>query len=176
MSGALCQIEGCGRIEQLRRGLCNRHRMRLRKYGDATKLVNRKVGEGTPHIDGYWMFEIDGRPVLRHVLIAERALGHRLPEGAQVHHVDEDRSNDANENLVICPNAAYHQLLHKRTRAYNACGHADLVKCSVCQQYDKPERLTQYKNGNRWHPQCRRDNPYPNITKKRGPDVRMQTQ
>lgn len=150
-----CSI--CGKVEQLRRGLCNLHYRRLQAHGDATKTVNRPAGAGTPHIDGYWTFEIDGRAVMRHVLIAERAIGKRLPKGAQVHHVDLDRSNDANDNLVICPNAAYHQLLHRRTAALDACGHADWIQCSQCKGWSPPDQLRVYKaSGNKWHPACAR--------------------
>jgi hypothetical protein len=160
MSVGRCQIEGCERVEQLRRGMCNLHRMRARAHGDPTKLTNRARGEGTRHIDGYWMFERDGRAVLRHVLIAETAIGKRLPKGAEVHHVDRNRANDANTNLVICPSAAYHQLLHRRTEAYEACGHADWIRCSLCKQYDQPSKIKVYKpSGNKWHPECRRANP-----------------
>lgn len=52
--------------------------------------------------------------VYEHVLRAEQALGRPLPHGAQVHHVDENRRNSANTNLVICENRAYHALLHNQ--------------------------------------------------------------
>lgn len=47
--------------------------------------------------------------VLEHVVIAESALGKRLPHKAVVHHHSKDQ-------LVICQDQAYHMLLHKRTR------------------------------------------------------------
>ena len=52
-----------------------------------------------------------------HVAVAERALGKPLPLGAEIHHVNEDKSDNRPENLVICPNAKYHALLHMRMRA-----------------------------------------------------------
>jgi hypothetical protein len=55
-----------------------------------------------------------------HVAIAELALGHSLPNGAQVHHVDGNSHNNAPQNLVICQDRAYHFLLHVRTRLLKA--------------------------------------------------------
>ncbi len=53
---------------------------------------------------------------LEHIVVAEKALGHPLPEAAIVHHHDTTRSNNANTNLVICEDQAYHLLLHVRMR------------------------------------------------------------
>jgi hypothetical protein len=96
---------------------------------------------------------------LEHIEVVERALGKRLPKGAQVHHWNENRTDNRNSNLVICPNRAYHILLHYRTKAYDACGHADWVKCTFCKRYDDPKNLhknEQIRSGVRyWHvPLC----------------------
>lgn len=84
-----------------------------------------------------------GSTKAEHIVIAEAAMGKTLPVGAEVHHVDENKANNAPSNLVICPDRAYHQLLHRRMRALEACGHADWRKCHRCGQYDKPENLHQ---------------------------------
>lgn len=39
---------------------------------------------------------------LIHVLVVEQALGHPLSKGTRVHHIDEDRKNNTNGNLVAC--------------------------------------------------------------------------
>lgn len=83
-----------------------------------------------------------------HVEVAERALGHPLPKGAEVHHVDRNRHNNDPHNLVICPSTAYHRLLHIRADALDACGHADWRKCKYCKQYDAPENLRNTGEGN----------------------------
>ena len=84
----------------------------------------------------------NGRPRLLHLVIAERALGKPLPAGAIVHHMDEDSRNNEPTNLVICPDQAYHMLLHRRARALDECGHADWRKCNFCGRYDAPEAMS----------------------------------
>ncbi len=49
--------------------------------------------------------------------VAERALGHPLPKGAEVHHVNGRPRDNRPQNLVICQNRAYHLFLHERMRA-----------------------------------------------------------
>ena len=78
---------------------------------------------------------------LAHVDVAEKALGKPLPNGAEVHHIDENPSNNAPSNLVICPDVAYHKLLHQRQRAFDACGHYGWRKCQFCRQYDDSAHL-----------------------------------
>ena len=99
--------------------------------------------------------------IRKYTLIAEAALGKYLPSNAQVHHHN-------GKQLVICQNCAYHFLLHQRTRAYEACGHANWRKCAFCKQYDDLNNLTinggnypRKDNGcksgeNIYHKECRR--------------------
>lgn len=82
------------------------------------------------------------RHVPEHIIIAEKALGRFLPEGVVVHHGDENRSNNARSNLVICQDDTYHKLLHRRLRAYKACGNANARRCEICRQWDTPDRMT----------------------------------
>lgn len=51
-----------------------------------------------------------------HRFVAEKALGKPLPATAIVHHVNEDKADNRNCNLVVCQDTAYHKLLHKRMR------------------------------------------------------------
>lgn len=75
----------------------------------------------------------DGRSVLEHILIAEAALGKRLPAGAQVHHIDGNGLNNQNRNLVICENHAYHSLLDARGAVVFAGGDPNTqLKCTTC--------------------------------------------
>ena len=127
-------------------------------------------GSGTITSNGYRaVFGTDvetGRRfvMLDHVRVAERALGRPLKYPEEVHHWNENKLDNSNENLVICPNRAYHMLLHQRTDAYDACGHADWLKCPYCRQYDEPANMKFRPRGRdrpgqvQWtHPQCARD-------------------
>ena len=87
-------------------------------------------------------------------LVAEKAMGKHLPNKAVVHHYNEIRDNDQNKNLVVCEDQAYHILLHKRQRAYSACGHANWLKCKFCKQYDDPKNLSIRPNGSGVHKKC----------------------
>src|SRR3990167_5515273 len=70
-----------------------------------------------------------------HILVAEKALGRRLPPGAIVHHVDEDPTNNAPTNLVILQSQAEHLALHARLRIQRAGGDPWTEKiCSKCQR------------------------------------------
>lgn len=91
------------------------------------------------------------RYVFEHILICEKVLGKHLPLKAEPHHVDGNRPNNVNQNLVICQNRAYHMLLERRTRALKACGYASWQKCKYCHEYDDPINLN--INGN-YHKQC----------------------
>lgn len=93
------------------------------------------------HGDGYLSVSIQGKNILEHIAIVENVIGKKLPVKAQVHHVNGDRSDNANANLVVCPNSAYHQLLHRRQRALDACGNANFRKCVHCKQWDDPKNL-----------------------------------
>jgi len=165
MKRGYCQC-GCGektnlikwsdKSNNLVRG--NYYRFRI---GHANKLKNwarqRRVGDGRLVIykPSHQRAMANGY-VFNHLLIAERVFGRPIMSKINVHHVNLDKSNDKTSNLVICQDRAYHGLLHQRTRAVKACGHANYLKCSICGEYDKPENITLSKK-TKYHKDCRND-------------------
>ena len=84
--------------------------------------------------------------VYEHIIAAEGALGKPLPPKVVIHHPFGEKDK---EQIVICENQKYHFLLHKRERAYSACGNPNYVKCKYCKQFDNPTNMYVFdgKNG-----------------------------
>lgn len=72
-----------------------------------------RVQWSKPEIKGY-RYAVGTKRQTLHRRRAEMALGKQLPAGAEVHHADGTKADDA--PLVICQDRAYHMLLHKRMR------------------------------------------------------------
>ena len=94
--------------------------------------------------------------VLYHILVAEKALGKYLDIKHQVHHFDERKRNNKNNNLVICEDQAYHTLLHTRQRIVNYGGNPNLHKiCSTCDKLKlRNEFHSNYSNFDNLHRHC----------------------
>lgn len=149
----ICSIAGCKNLSRCR-DMCGKHYQAWRKNGGIYEGL--QVPGKASNVSGY--LYVSGRPL--HIQAAEKALGKSLPLGAIVHHVDEDKGNNSNDNLVICPNVSYHRIIHRRTDAYNACGNATHCKCVVCKQYDDPANMHVHQqsehNGTSYvHKKCR---------------------
>ena len=79
-------------------------------------------------------------------------LGRKTLDGVVIHYVDGNRDNKVNSNMVVCPSHAYHELLRQRKNAYEACGHADWIKCTYCKQYDTQSNMLQKKGKTEYRP------------------------
>jgi hypothetical protein len=60
--------------------------------------------------------------VYEHIVIVERLTGIVTAPPMEIHHVNEIKSDNSPSNLVLCPDRAYHQLLHARARIVRAGG------------------------------------------------------
>jgi HNH endonuclease len=111
-----CSIKNCGKLARSK-GFCDRHYYYFKRYGNAEMISKRERGTGSFDINGYFRIRHNGVLKHEHLVLAEKALGRPLPPGVRVHHMNEDiTDNHTPFNLVICPNEAYHQLLHRRMR------------------------------------------------------------
>ena len=154
-----CIVENCDRTDVHGHGLCNKHYLRFLKYGDPLAMKQAKKGEGTKCKCGYIKLGKNNVYKFAHVFAAEKVLGRNLRGTEEVHHVNGDRSYNKNSNLVICPDRAYHMLLHVRARALDECGNAGYKKCIYCHQYDSPEnqRPQGIRRSRFYHLSCRRE-------------------
>lgn len=93
--------------------------------------------------DKYPRSTVSGIRDYTHRHIARAILDRSLRGEECVHHADGDNFNNALSNLVICPNLAYHNLLHKRMEAFLATGDPNKRKCYLCKTWTDPSFLTQ---------------------------------
>lgn len=151
-----CSAPGCGKpLQHPVSRLCGAHYKRMQRNG-TLEISRREKGSGTTTSNGYIAVGMQGRKKQQHVLIVERVLGKPLPPGAEVHHVNENRADNRHENLVICPDKAYHKLLHVRMAARDACGNPNYRKCPFCKEYDDPENMRNNKSSRYfYHQHCK---------------------
>lgn len=90
------------------------------------KYCSRHCGDKAKIISG-------SRKTRPHVKIVERILGHHIPIGSVIHHVNQNKRDNRNCNLILCQDQSYHRLLHARQRILDAGGNPDTDKiCSRC--------------------------------------------
>jgi hypothetical protein len=95
----------------------------------------------------YERVTVNGVRIYKHRAIAEKILGRPLKNEECVHHIDENGLNNENSNLVICPNAAYHKLLHIRAEAYDNFGNVNARRCYLCQKFDETRYMSLQDRG-----------------------------
>jgi hypothetical protein len=138
--GKVCSVEGCNNPAKSK-GMCSKHYSRFWRYGDTSVVKIKPRGAGCIDRSGYKKIGVGGAVRWEHIVVAEKAHGGELPKGAVVHHVNGNRADNRNENLVICQDATYHALLHIRKSAIDACGNPDFRKCDICKRYDEPNKM-----------------------------------
>jgi len=128
-----------------------------------SRNIYNKKGTGTISGTGHRNIQINGEKRGEHRWIVEKVLGRRLKSPEEIHHVNVDPADNRHENLVVCPDRAYHKLLHTRTEALDACGHADWRKCWICKVWEPLDKLS----GGRqlYHSEC--NNKYSLMTRSR---------
>ena len=96
----------------------------------------------------------DGK-VNQHILIAEKALGRFMPDKAEVHHVNGDKSDNSRGNLVICENKEYHCSLHRRADSLVNLGRTDGYPCVFCSIWGLGDTMYVSADGKRaYHRSC----------------------
>src|SRR2546426_2788757 len=136
-----CRKEFYCRSRSTGKGRVRRFCSQACSSSSSSKHPNWKGGRSVPaNPCGYISLYAPRHPRARdnhvheHILIAEKALGHLLPQKAQVHHVDGNPQNNEPSNLVICEDQAFHKLLHARARRLKDTGSLDLKRCCACRQ------------------------------------------
>jgi hypothetical protein len=108
----------------------------VRTHREAAKGPPLRYGKDNPawkggqYIDkrGYVHVRINGNVRYLHRVIAEQVLGRKLKENEAVHHIDGNRSNNTNVNLLICTRS-YHNWLHAKMQNFKI-GKYSLIKRS----------------------------------------------
>lgn len=110
-----CGAIGCGK--PIEKGtFCTKHYLQWWRTGLPYRQI-AETGTWQKTVNGYMRGTVDGVRMYEHTYLAEKALGKKLPSGAEVHHMNGDKAdNHKYFNLVICPDRAYHMLLEKRAR------------------------------------------------------------
>ena len=106
------------------------------------------------YIDGDGFEMIVGTNKRMHTYIIEGVLGRKLKKSETIHHIDENRANNENSNLIVC-SRKFHPFLHKRINALAEKGSVNAEKCNYCGCYDFKENMYVYKKtGRAFHREC----------------------
>lgn len=122
-----CVIDGCASRQQGTDGLCGKHAMRKRRYGDPhyvtsedrrRELSREAQLENVEYVKPTTYRKYFGRH--HHRVAAEEMLGRKLIKGEIVHHIDGNRHNNSHDNLQVMTQAEHariHMLERYRDRS-----------------------------------------------------------
>lgn len=99
------------------RGALLRSGIELRRVGARNGSANHQFKGGTVTYDnGYVSVRGARKAPHQHRLIAEQAIGRKLRSTEVVHHINGDKTDNRNSNLLVC-SQSYHAELHARIKA-----------------------------------------------------------
>ena len=111
------------------RSTCSKRCDRLLKSGPDRKFQNGYIAVRVP---GH-PYAMHGSFVYEHILVVENRLGRYLEGTEQVHHDNEIKSDNRDENLIYCPDHAFHRNLHREKRVRAGGGDPDTQRlCAIC--------------------------------------------
>lgn len=89
--------------------------------------------------------------VYEHIVVAEQKIGRNLRKGEIVHHLNENKSDNRPENLVIVQSAAEHRVYHRKPGSKRKMPHEEntTVTCACgcnlhLEKYDSHNRPRKY--------------------------------
>lgn len=86
---------------------------------DKSKIGERRLHKNTKYPEIYvgidsWHTKVQGHWCREHIFVMEEHIGHKIPDGYVVHHIDGDKSNNSIENLVMLT-VAEHNNAHAKS-------------------------------------------------------------
>lgn len=88
--------------------------------------------------DGY---VAEGRRLVHREMV-EAVLGKPLPKGAEIHHVNDDRGDNRNDNFAVLQNKAEHRWLDMRRRIFRRGGRP--FKDRICYDCDAVKPIEEF--------------------------------
>lgn len=102
---------------------------------------------------GYIVIRVGSKYAYEHRIVAEKKLGRPLRPKEKVHHIDENKQNNAPENILVVDGNANHYVHHRKTTHLRKPNEPNLpVEClcgcgGVFPRYDKTGRPRKYISG-----------------------------